>query len=44
MFAWNPASMRVLEKAGYEREGVLRHSAVKDGRVTDQVIYSSIRD
>jgi len=44
VFAWNPASMRVLEKAGYEREGVLRHSALKDGRVTDQVIYSSIRD
>jgi RimJ/RimL family protein N-acetyltransferase len=32
--------MRVLEKAGYEREAVLRRSAVKDGRVIDQVLYA----
>ena len=43
VFAWNPASMRVLEKAGYEREGVLRKSVVKDGRVTDSVLYALVR-
>ena len=32
-FAWNPASCRVLEKAGYVLEGRLRRSAVKDGRI-----------
>jgi len=41
-FAANTASHRVLEKAGYAREGVLRRSAVKDGRVTDQVLFAII--
>jgi RimJ/RimL family protein N-acetyltransferase len=39
-FAWNQASCRVLEKAGYVLEGRLRRSAVKDGRVTDQLQYA----
>lgn len=34
------ASMRVLEKAGYTREGVLRRSAIKEGVVFDQVLYA----
>ena len=34
------ASMRVLEKAGYVREGVLRRSAIKEGIVLDQVLYA----
>jgi RimJ/RimL family protein N-acetyltransferase len=40
---WNPASMRVLEKAGYQREGLLRRSAIKDGVVVDRVLYARIR-
>jgi RimJ/RimL family protein N-acetyltransferase len=43
VFEWNPASMRVLEKAGYVREAVLRRSALKDGRVIDQVLYACTR-
>jgi RimJ/RimL family protein N-acetyltransferase len=43
VFAWNPASMRVLEKAGFAREGVLRHSAVKDGQIIDCVMYAKVR-
>lgn len=39
-FAWNMASCRVLEKAGYVLEGRLRRSAVKDGSVTDQLQYA----
>jgi ribosomal-protein-alanine N-acetyltransferase len=39
-FAWNTASCRVLEKAGYVLEGRLRRSAVKDGRITDQLQYA----
>ena len=39
-FAWNTASCRVLEKAGYVLEGRLRRSAVKDGQVTDQLQYA----
>jgi RimJ/RimL family protein N-acetyltransferase len=44
VFAWNPASMRVLEKAGYRREAVLVRSAVKDGVFIDQVLYVATRD
>ena len=39
-FAWNGASCRVLEKAGYVLEGRLRRSAIKDGQVTDQLQYA----
>jgi RimJ/RimL family protein N-acetyltransferase len=39
VFEWNPASARVLEKAGYVREGTLRRSAVKDGQVIDRWVY-----
>ena len=41
-FAWNAASCRVLEKAGYVQEGRLRRSAVKDGMITDQLQYAFI--
>ena len=43
VFAWNPASMRVLEKAGFAREGVLRHSVFKDGELIDSVLYARLR-
>ncbi len=42
VFAWNPASMRVLEKCGYVREGVLRKSVCKDGEVIDSVVYAKV--
>ncbi len=41
-FAWNSASCRVLEKAGYVLEARLRRSAVKDGQITDQLQYAYI--
>ncbi len=44
VYAWNPASMRVLEKAGFEREAVLRRSVLKDGVVLDRVLYALTRD
>jgi ribosomal-protein-alanine N-acetyltransferase len=43
-YASNSASARVLEKAGYRREGTLRQSAIKDGRVVDQWMYAILRD
>lgn len=43
VFAWNPASMRVLEKAGFVREGLLRNSVFKDGQLIDQVLYALVR-
>ena len=42
VYEWNPASMRVLEKAGFVREGVLRKSCLKDGQLIDQVMYAAI--
>lgn len=43
VFEWNPASMRVLEKLGFAREGILRRSAYKDGLMIDRVMYACIR-
>jgi RimJ/RimL family protein N-acetyltransferase len=42
-FAWNPASARVLEKSGYRLEGRMRESALKDGKVVDQMLYAILR-
>jgi RimJ/RimL family protein N-acetyltransferase len=41
-FAYNAASCRVLEKAGFRLEGTLRSNAVKNGRVIDTRVYSII--
>ena len=41
-FAYNTASCRVLEKAGYVLEGTLRRSAIKDGRIVDQLQYAFV--
>ena len=42
VFAWNEASMRVLEKCGYAREGVLTKSVFKDGELIDSVLYAIV--
>jgi RimJ/RimL family protein N-acetyltransferase len=39
-FADHAASVRVLEKAGYVKEGHLRQSAIKDGKIRDQFLYA----
>ncbi len=44
VFAWNTASMRVLEKAGFIKEGVLAKSAIKDRKIIDQIVYGRVRD
>lgn len=43
-FAFNTGSRRVLEKAGFQVEGVLRSNAVKNGEVIDMVMHSLIRE
>ncbi len=43
VFSHNLASARVLEKAGFQREGVLRRSAIKNGVVLDQLIYAKVK-
>ncbi len=44
VFSSNPASMRVLEKAGFQREGILRRAVVKEGVLLDTVVYALTRD
>ncbi len=41
-FSENRASIRVLEKSGYRREGVLRLSVFKNGQFLDQALYAFI--
>lgn len=42
VFAWNPASMRVLEKAGFTREAVHRSAVLKEGQLIDEVLYALV--
>jgi [ribosomal protein S5]-alanine N-acetyltransferase len=39
VFSNNPASMRVLEKAGFVREAVHANAIWKHGRLLDEVVY-----
>ena len=38
-FASNLASQRVLEKAGFKREGLLKHHHLKQGVYLDAILY-----
>ncbi len=44
VFGWNPASARVLEKAGYTMEARLRNHIFKDNRICDALMYARLRD
>ena len=39
-FSNNPASARVLEKAGFVLEGRLRKNVIKDGEILDSLLYA----
>ena len=43
-FAYNTASCRVLEKAGFTLEGTLRKNAVKNGKILDMKLYALVKD
>lgn len=43
VFAWNPASVRVLEKNGFVQDGVLRSGAMKGRRVGDLLVFGLTR-
>ena len=43
VFSWNPASARVLEKAGYTLEATNRRSMIKEGEVGDRWLYVRLR-
>lgn len=42
-FSYNAASCRVLEKAGFQFEGLLRNNAVKNGKILDMKMYARLR-
>jgi [ribosomal protein S5]-alanine N-acetyltransferase len=42
VFAWNPASARVLEKNGYTLEAVQRQAVFKDGQLIDALLYVAL--
>jgi ribosomal-protein-alanine N-acetyltransferase len=39
----NPASMRVLEKAGYIKQGILKQSVIKNNQVFDEHVYAAYK-
>lgn len=41
--SYNPASARVLEKAGFEREGFARKYTIKNGELIDVILMAKIR-
>ena len=42
--ASNDASVRVLEKAGYQREGLLRKAMLKEGAPVDHLLFAILRE
>ena len=42
-FAHNAASIRVLEKSGFHREGLMRQSAIKNASILDQILFAKVR-
>jgi RimJ/RimL family protein N-acetyltransferase len=42
-FSNNPASARVLEKAGFVFEGRLRKDTIKDGQILDSLLYAKTK-
>ena len=40
---WNTASLRTAERAGYEREGLLRSSMGIGGRRRDMLVHAALR-
>ncbi|KAI2769796.1 acyl-CoA N-acyltransferase [Daldinia loculata] len=44
VFIENVASQKVLERAGYTKEGIRRQAVCKKEKITDQATYSLLRD
>ena len=43
VFTHNPASARVLEKCGFQQEGLLRKHFLKDGKLIDAWLFALIK-
>jgi ribosomal-protein-alanine N-acetyltransferase len=44
VFDWNPASGKVLSKAGFELEARLRKNILKNGTVVDELIFAKLKE
>ena len=44
VFAWNRASMRVLEKVGFVHEATNKCAAWKAGRLVDLMVFAKVRE
>jgi len=42
VFKYNPGSMKVLEKAGYEKEGILKKAYFKNDEFLDGFLYAKV--
>ena len=40
IFEYNRANIRLFEKCGFKKDGVLRHRLYRDGKYWDSIIYS----
>ena len=43
LYEWNPASARVLEKAGFTFEARLKSAVFKDGQLIDTLLYALVK-
>ena len=43
IFEYNPASMRVLEKCGFKREGIFEKSVIKNGVFYNEIRYAKLK-
>jgi RimJ/RimL family protein N-acetyltransferase len=39
-FEWNTASIQVLKKAGFKKEARMKKSAIKDGKIINQMLFA----
>lgn len=44
VFSPNAASRHVLQKCGYQEEGILRNAIVKNGELMDMYVYARLRE
>jgi len=42
VFEYNRASMKVLEKNGYEKDGIFKKSIIKNGSIWNEHRYSKV--
>ncbi len=44
IFEFNSASIKVLEKNGYQQEGIFRQSVTKNGQIYDEYRYAKLKN